>query len=160
LGAAAVRDNARAGDVGYRELRTALFEPRSDLPASALLCTQLIELIEERKEPQPSVVVGRLIELVVRYETRDGARADRGDEAHDRTAGLVLAAVGEILARVGVLAVWRMAEPRAVTGNDDGDGIPVVDWLILVGEHPPEIESHRLPSGAPRPVVGCVYLLG
>ena len=153
---------AEAGDEGFRQVRElVLGRQRDDLPRAAGLDAALREAIDGTTGGRVTVELSDLFKRMVRYRNQElghGAPGQRDAAFYDRMGKGILLGVGEILARLNVLAGRRLLYVADVRRQASGD------WLVeryeLAGEVFRRLESMERPeseaSVLPRP--GRLYL--
>jgi hypothetical protein len=155
---------AERGDEPFRQARDLLLgKARDDLPRAAGLNALLREALDDKAGARATVRLGELFDRLVRLRNEElghGAAGQRPAEFYERTGPALLAGLGEVLARLDVLAGRRLLHVSDVRRLASGA------WLVeryeLAGEAARRLESLEVPEAEaarlPRP--GRLYLHG
>jgi WD40 repeat protein/serine/threonine protein kinase/tetratricopeptide (TPR) repeat protein len=155
---------AERGDEPTRQVRELLLgKARDDLPRAAGLDALLQEALEGKPGARATVRLGELFDRLVRLRNEElghGAAGQRPAEFYGRAGPALLAGLGEVLARLDVLAGRRLIHVADVRRLASGA------WLVerydLAGEAARRLESLEVPEAEaarlPRP--GRLYLHG
>jgi WD40 repeat protein/serine/threonine protein kinase len=142
---------ADAGCAGFQGVRDlVLGRARDDLPRAAGLDASLLEALEGKSGARSTVRLTELFDRLVQYRNREighGAAGQRPADFYERTSRVLLAAAGEVLGRLDVLAGRRLVHVAEVRRQSAGG------WLVerygLTGESAKRLESLELPEGSP-----------
>ncbi len=153
---------ADAGDPGFAAVRDLLLgKTRDDLPRCAGLDALLRQGPEGRGAARATVRLTELFNRLVQYRNATfghGAAARLPADVHERMASALLAAMGELLGRLDVLAGRRLLFVSEVR---QAGGVWLVQRYELVGDSGRRIASLELPREATAQVPDGerVYLL-
>lgn len=155
---------ARHGDSEYQSLEKRLLGcPCDDLPLAAGLQNVLQESLYGRGSIKLSVQLGQLIDLVIAYRNHEighGAVGLRAQDHHQQVGRALLAAAGNVLTQIDVLAGRKLFFVADVRRQSSGNWI--VERLGLQGESPHRLESWELAEANSNrlPLPERVYLQG
>jgi WD40 repeat protein/serine/threonine protein kinase len=154
---------AERGDAFAVQRELLLGRAREDCPRAAGLDALLREQLEGTSSARTTVQLGDLFSRLVQlrnHEIGHGAAGQRPADYYQRLGPALLAAAGEVLGRLDVLAGRRLVHVGDVRRVGSGDW--QVEWAELHGEVSRRLESLPLPEAdaahLPRP--GRLYLHG
>jgi hypothetical protein len=154
---------ATRGVPGFEAVRKLVLESkRDDMPWAAGLDAELRQLLENQRGARSTVRLNELFDRLVEFRNKEmhGATGQRPRAFYEQMGPALLAGVGELLARLDVLAGRQLLCLPDVRRQSSGD------WLIeryeLVGETGRRLESLEVPSEhaghLPRPELLYLWL--
>jgi eukaryotic-like serine/threonine-protein kinase len=153
---------ADRNDEGFRAIRELVFSrARDDMPRCCGLDSALRGVLENQSGSRSTVRLSELFDRLVQYRNQEmghGASGQKPNSFYEQMTAALIAALGELLDRLDVLAKRKLIFVADV--RRQATGTFLVERLELTGDTARRVESYELPESAaaelPRP--DLVYL--